>query len=317
MLIYWKAIQFGILEALSYGTIKKKRTFQTYFLVLGWCCYYVLGWLSSTMKFKNGAAVKCCIYPVLKEWLGYEYTIYEIWMQIFDLPTSKITSKARIWLPREHFQTGGFFGVFSVTNYTCKKSVSCDNSQDFQRNKSDLGSERTADPDSIMIALMFCLIPAHQTLPWASWNYRKINKWWKQTWDWVDSLPGLPVGAAATPSEAPWKLPNNKKSLIVPIRKAPLLPTEKQKVPPSHSQTEPKKSRCRRDTERDAFGRAGTELRTPFPFPQPFSILWNEYKLEFGDWRCRNDHAQVLTHLHCRVKMPDGPSTNEVPTLKL
>lgn len=65
MLIYWKAIQFGILEALSYVTIKRK--FQTYFLVLVWCCYYVLGWLSPTMKFKNGRAPKQCIYPVLTE----------------------------------------------------------------------------------------------------------------------------------------------------------------------------------------------------------------------------------------------------------
>lgn len=65
MLIYWKAIQFGILEVLSYVTIKRK--FQTYFLVLVWCSRYVLGWLSPTMKFKNGRAVRRCIYPVQKE----------------------------------------------------------------------------------------------------------------------------------------------------------------------------------------------------------------------------------------------------------
>lgn len=46
----------------------------------------------------------------------------------------------------------------------------------------------------------------------------------------------------------------------------------------------------------------------------PFSILQHRHKSESGGWRCRNDHAQVNTHLQLHVEMPDG---SLLPYIKL
>jgi len=79
--------------------------------------------------------------------------------RFWSLLTFKIALEAKICLLQEPFKKR-FFAVLSMTNNTCKKNESGDQSRDVKRTRSILGSGGTKDPHLIVcavIALSFCL----------------------------------------------------------------------------------------------------------------------------------------------------------------
>lgn len=109
---------------------------------------------------------------------------------------------------------------------------------------------------------------------WASWNYRKINKWRKEMWDWVDSLPGLPAGAVAVPSEAPRQFPKNKKVTNCPRQESSIVANrEAESFPfPLSDQIEEKQMNAGERQKEMCLGElaSGSE---PLFLSVPFSVL--------------------------------------------
>lgn len=163
MLIYWKAIQFGILEALSYVTIKRK--FQTYFpclydVVVMYLGDYLRWWSLKIVEYWNSVFIQSW----RKEKLGYEYTTSYEDMKKFkcrfwslSLPTFKIARGQNLFAVQT-FQKKDSLEFFQWQTILVKKNESFDKCQDVKRNKSSPGSGRAADPHlTISIALSLCL----------------------------------------------------------------------------------------------------------------------------------------------------------------
>lgn len=177
MLIYWKAIQFGILEALSYVTIKRK--FQTYFpclydVVVMYLGDYLRWWSLKIVEYWNSVFIQSW----RKEKLGYEYTTSYEDMKKFkcrfwslSLPTFKIARGQNLFAVQT-FQKKDSLEFFQWQTILVKKTNPLINVRMLK------GIRAAQAPAELQIPISPSRLPSHsaylslarRTLLWASWN---------------------------------------------------------------------------------------------------------------------------------------------------